>query len=127
MKKKLSGTGRSVLTFWLPVILLVALVPAIPWAASGYFDLDERTPQAIAEDTLEEKYGLELVDAAGAVLPSDAVELTVSEFDMEPGATTEDVPFSQDGKPVRCTVQMASDGDPRQVTAECRPGPPPAA
>jgi hypothetical protein len=118
--------SRSVLTFWLPVMVLIVLVPAIPWAASAYFDLDERTPQAIAEDTLNEKYGLQLVDAAGAVLPSDAVELTVSLFDLAAGATTEDVPFSLDGQPVLCTVHMSSDANPRDVTAkDCRPGTPP--
>lgn len=125
--KKQTGTRRSILTFWVPVLLLVALVPVLPWAATKAFELSPLTPQAIAEQTLEDEYGLQLVDAAGAVLPSDAVELTASEFDMEAGATTEDVPFSQDGRPVLCTVHMSSDGDPQDVTAECRPGTPPAA
>ncbi|MBA2954390.1 hypothetical protein GON03_08655 [Nocardioides sp. MAH-18] len=118
MEKKKSGTARSVLTFWLPVIVLIALVPLIPWAASAYFDLDERTPLAIAEDTLAEEYGLEMVDGAGQPLPEDSVELSVSTFDMSPGSTTEDVPFSRNGKKVRCTVHVPTD-DPRDVTADC--------
>jgi hypothetical protein len=118
VKKKQSSTARSVLTFWLPVIVLVALVPTIPWAASTYFDLDERTPLAIAEDTLTDTYGLEMVDAAGQPLPDDSVDLSVSTFDMEPGSTTEDVPFSRDGKQVRCTVHVPTD-DPHEVTADC--------
>lgn len=125
MAKKQTGTGRDVLRFWVPVLLLIALIPLIPWAASEALGLDERTPEAIAEDTLHDEYGLDLVDAAGQVLPSDAVELTVSEFDLAAGSTTEDVPFSQDGKPVLCTVRMPSD-DPRDVTADCRPADPAA-
>lgn len=111
------------LKFWVPVLLLIALIPVVPWATSEALGLDERTPQAIAEDTLEDTYGLELVDSSGQVLPSDAVELTVSEFDMAAGSTTKDVPFSQDGQAVLCTVHMPSD-DPREVTAECRPADP---
>jgi len=116
--KKQTSAGRDVLRFWLPVIVLIALVPLVPWAASAYFGLDERTPLAIAEDTLHEEYGLSAVDAAGQPLPEGSVELSVSDFDMTPGSTTEHVPFSLDGKKVHCTVHMPT-SNPRDVTAEC--------
>ena len=98
--------------------ILIALVPAVPWAASAYFGLDPRTPLAIAEDTLHDKYGLDLVDAAGQPLPEDSVDLSVSVFDMAEGSTTKDVPFSLDGKLVHCTVHMPT-SDPHDVTADC--------
>jgi hypothetical protein len=108
----------ALLKFWLPAAVLLGLALSMPWLATTYFGLDERTPQAIAEDTLQEEYGLDLVDAAGNTLVNDSLELTVSTFDMTPGSTTEHVPFAIDGKSVHCTVHMPTD-DPRDVTADC--------
>ncbi len=110
---------RKVLTFWLPVVVLLALALTLPWAATTTFGLNERTPLALAEDALNHKYGLELVDGAGNPLPKDSIDLTASTFDMEPGSTTTDVPFRLDGRLVHCTVHMPT-GDPDDVTAECR-------
>jgi hypothetical protein len=127
VKKKQSEESRPVrgetragalLKFWLPATVLLVLALTVPWLATTYLGLDERTPQAIAEDTLQEEYDLQLVDASGKVLKNGSLMLTVSTFSMAPGSTTEHVPFAIDGKKVHCTVHMPTD-DPRDVTADC--------
>jgi hypothetical protein len=107
----------DVLRFWLPLAGLVALLVVLPVAVSSYFDLDPRTPDNIAQDTLNDKYGLVAVDAHGVPVANDS-SASVSEFSLDAGATTEDVPFRRAGRPVSCTVHVPSD-DPTSVTASC--------
>ena len=109
-----SGTLR----FRLTLVVLVAALVFLPIAAVTFFNLDARTPLTIAQDTLHEEYGLKLVDKTGRVVPLDSSAPTVSEFSVEPGATTTGVPFRLDGQDVRCTVHVAT-SDPASVTAIC--------
>ena len=108
-----------ILKFWIPFVAMAAAALLLPWAATKAFGLDERTPLAIAEDTLHEKYGLELVDAAGNQLPDTSLDLSASTFSVQPDARTENVPFWRDGRAVKCTIIMRG-SNPEDVTADCR-------
>ena len=104
-------------TFRLTLAGLIALLLILPVAAVTLLDLDPRTPMTIAQETLHDKYGLRLVDERGAVVPMNSTLPTVSEFSVESGATTDDVPFKLDGRDVTCSVHVPS--DPQSVTASC--------
>ena len=109
------GTVRYRLT----LLVLVTLLVAVPLATVYYFGLDGRTPVIIAQEALHDEYGLVLVDDNGKPLPEDSALPTASEFSVEEGAVTEDVPFELDGRPVLCTIRVP-DG-PESVTATCEP------
>ncbi|GAA4706905.1 hypothetical protein [Nocardioides conyzicola] len=105
------------LRFRLMLAGLIALLVVLPLAAVTLLDLDARTPLTIAQDTLHDKYGLQLVDKRGDVVRLDSSLPTVSEFSVKSGATTDDVPFKLDGRAVTCSVHVPS--DPQSVTATC--------
>jgi hypothetical protein len=107
----------DVLRFWLPLAGMVALLVLLPVAATAAFDLDPRTPDNIAQDALHDNYGLVAVDAEGDPVPDDS-SASVSEFSLEAGATTEDVPFRRHGRKVSCAIHVPND-DPASVTASC--------
>ena len=111
-------TDRHEVRFRLTLLAMILLLFVVPIGVAKAFDLDARTPVSIAEDTLREEYGLRLVDDAGHVIPKDSGTPTLSEFSLEPGATTENVPFKLNGKLVHCTIEAPSN-DPRSVTASC--------
>ena len=108
----------------LTLVVLVAVLLAVPLGAVYLLDLDGRTPVIIAEEALHDEYGLVLVDANGKPLPEDSSLPTTSEFSVEKGAVSKDVPFVLDGQPVRCTIRVP-DG-PESVTATCEPDDGPA-
>ena len=105
--------------FRLILVGLVAVLVAVPAVAVFLFDLDGRTPVSIAQDALHDKYGLTIVDEAGAPIPEDSALPTLSIFSVEPGSTTKQVPFALDGQPVLCTVEVPD--DPESATATCEP------
>jgi hypothetical protein len=109
--------GNGALRFRVTLGVLVAVLLIMPIAAVTLLDLDARTPLTVAQDTLHEEYGLKLVDKSGRVVPMDSSAPTVSEFSVEAGATTKDVPFRLDGQNVKCSVHVAS--DPASATATC--------
>lgn len=103
--------------FWLVLLGLVVLLLVVPLVGTRLLDLDGRTPQGIARDTLHDDYGLNLVDPEGKRLPADSVADTLSEFSVERGSTTEQVPFLRDGVRVTCTVAVPEGPD--SITASC--------
>lgn len=110
--------GGSPLRFRLTLTTLVIALVAAPIAAINFFDLDARTPFTIAQDALYDRYDLVFVDEHGNALPEGSGDATDSQFSLESGATTEDVPFGLHGQIVSCTVHAPSD-DPQDVTATC--------
>lgn len=110
--------GGSPLRFRLTLAALVAVLVAAPVAAISVLHLDARTPFTLAQEALYDKYDLVLVDEQGNPMPRDSVAPTLSEFSLEPGATTTGVPFGRHGQVVTCTVHVPG-GNPRDVTAAC--------
>ena len=111
------GLPQSTPLFWLLIAALVVLLVALPIIGTRLLDLDGRTPAGIARDTLLEEYGLVRVDARGKPLPEDSVAESRSEFSVESGSVTKQVPFLRDGVPVECTVSVPAGPD--SVTADC--------
>jgi hypothetical protein len=116
-----AGRGFA-LPFWAQMGLLVFVLVAVPLGGVWVLDLDGRTPQRIAEETLREKYDLVQVDANGRAVPEGSDAPTASEFDATEGAVSKKVPFLRHGEQVTCTVSMPDD-DPRSIEAECEPAP----
>ncbi|MET1132687.1 MAG: hypothetical protein ABWX60_04630 [Aeromicrobium sp.] len=115
----------AALRYRLTLVVLVTVLLAAPLGMVFLLGLDGRTPVIIAQEALHDEYGLVLVDKdTGKPLPADSSLPTASEFSVQKGAVTEDVPFVQDGQPVRCTIRVP-DG-PESATATCAPDDGPA-
>jgi hypothetical protein len=112
------------LRYQLTLVALVAVLVVVPLGAVQVLGLDGRTPVLIAQEALFDDYGLRLVDEHGKPLPEDSALPTASEFSVEEGAVTEDVPFDKDGQPVLCTVRVP--GGPDSASATCVPDEGPA-